>query len=287
MPRGSSRAPPAVKPGAALLLATLIAALLATAAAILIDQARGVRAATGEGGRLEASRMQAMALSEAALVALDSGEALALDGGALALPQQVGAGAVRLQEASGLVDLNTAPPDRLSALFVALGVARERAEALADRIADWRDTDDLKRLHGAEEADYLAADLWPPANRPFELEIEIARVLGVSQQLADCLAPYLTVDASWSYVDIAHSPPPIRNAFLHATHGAPVASIGAPIGQVVLITAEAPISDRAVYRLMRWVRLTGDPARPALVHRARAEIARANAPVLQSCAGVS
>ena len=57
-----------------------------------------------------------------------------------------------------------------------------------------------------------------------------------------------------------------------------MAHAGAPLGRVIALTAEAPLSDHAVLRRTLWLRLTGDPSRPVMVHRAEQGLAPRAAP---------
>jgi general secretion pathway protein K len=252
-------------------MATLIAALLASAAAVLISSAKTTHSVFGEEERIERARFQAEALAADAEVELDTGTArFTFDGSPAALAHASAPGVVRLQDAVGLVDLNAAQPPQLATLFVAVGVQPDRAAVLADRVADWRDPSGLRRPLGAQAAEYAAAGAPPPANRPFEIETEIEKVLGVSPALARCVEPLVTVYSGASVVDPASAPPLVRQA-VHAVGGASI-SIGAPIGHVLILTADAPISKAAAFRLTQWVRLTGDAARPIMIHRAASEL---------------
>ncbi len=79
---------------------------------------------------------------------------------------------------SGRVDLNAASPETLEALFAAHGFAGAEAAALRDRLLDWRDRDDLRRLRGAERADYEAAAATEmPGDGPLRHPGELRRVL--------------------------------------------------------------------------------------------------------------
>ena len=63
-----------------------------------------------------------------------------------------------------------------------------------DAILDWRDPDDLRRPNGAEQADYLAANLKSgPGNAPFVSVGEFGRVLGVTPELLERVSRSLTV----------------------------------------------------------------------------------------------
>ena len=74
------------------------------------------------------------------------------------------------------------------------GLDPSAADSVLAAILDWRDSDDLKRPNGAEEADYRAAGrTYKPSNAPFDSVGELARVLGVTPALVARLADSLTV----------------------------------------------------------------------------------------------
>lgn len=100
------------------------------------------------------------------------------------------------------INLNQAPAQVLAALLRALGVEEEPALAIADAISDWRDGDDLKLMHGAEDSDYQEAGRALGAkDAPFVAVEELQQVLGVSHALYRLLAPELTVDTASHQVD--------------------------------------------------------------------------------------
>lgn len=94
---------------------------------------------------------------------------------------------------AGRLDVNEAKEELLAA---ALRSHAPSASALAqwvERILDWRDTDEDRRLNGAEAPDYKRAGLgYGPRNGPFLHPIEIGRVLGVPPEVAQVLAGRLT-----------------------------------------------------------------------------------------------
>jgi general secretion pathway protein K len=91
------------------------------------------------------------------------------------------------------IDLNHAPETSLSALFASVGVDASKAQSLADAVADFRDSDNFPRRHGAEAPEYVAAGLaWGPKNAPFEAVEELEQVLGMSPRVYERVAPYLT-----------------------------------------------------------------------------------------------
>lgn len=56
---------------------------------------------------------------------------------------------------SGKIDLNTASPRLLELFFEYQGLVPEQIATIKDSLLDWRDNDDLYRLHGAEQDHYL------------------------------------------------------------------------------------------------------------------------------------
>jgi general secretion pathway protein K len=94
----------------------------------------------------------------------------------------------------GKLNLNQAPEALLSSLFETVGIDQGGAAALAGAIADFRDADKLQRLQGAEEAEYRAAGLaWGPKNAPFQAVEELQRVLGMTTEIYERVAPFLTI----------------------------------------------------------------------------------------------
>jgi general secretion pathway protein K len=71
---------------------------------------------------------------------------------------QIGNGyyTVKILDESGKVDINTASEVVLKNLLINAGVKLEEADIIVDSIMDWKDGDDLHRLHGAESDYYLS-----------------------------------------------------------------------------------------------------------------------------------
>jgi type II secretory pathway component PulK len=251
------------KPASALVMTALAASLMASAAAFLLMEARTARAASSESYRLARAEREAERALAIAIIRLDEGEALPGQGELLSLP---GGARVLRQDAVGLIDLNAASPEVLARLFQALGENRERAAALADAVADWRDEDDLVRPHGGERNIYAEVGMAPPGNRPFETEGELGAVIGVTPALLACALPFLTTYSGLTEIDAAAAPPELRA--LLGVQQSPHASTGTPLGRVISLTAEAPLSEHAYLSRTVWIRLTGDPAHPFFTHRA-------------------
>ena len=113
-----------------------------------------------------------------------------------------------VRKTNGLVDLNAAGPDLLDALLEACGVEDGRRPELIDSIIDWRDGDDLTRLNGIEDKDYLAAGLpWTSRDDSFEAIDELKYLPGIDQGLFERMAPLVTVHSGSAGIDIENAPP--------------------------------------------------------------------------------
>ena len=120
-----------------------------------------------------------------------------------------GGGEVRIaiEDEGGRIDLNRASDELLRGLFRSVDLNEDKANALVDAIADFRDKDDLKRLNGAEDDDYRAAGLGHgPNNRRFEAVEELRLVLGVTPKLYRAVAPLVTVYSRRRTINPAAAP---------------------------------------------------------------------------------
>ena len=206
-------------------------------------------------------------------------------------PHELGvtAGVVRvsIQDESGKIDLNTTSEALLVGLFRSVGMGAEAAAALADCVQDWRDTDKLRRLHGAEEVEYLAAGKsYAPSNAPFETVDELQRVLGVTPELFRQLKPALTVYSRQPGVNTAVAQREallaipgvtpemiqqflvLRQSMVASQQNAP-ALVGAgafasgPSGvPVYSVHSEIQMADGTVFVRQAVARITRDPKRP-------------------------
>lgn len=99
---------------------------------------------------------------------------------------------VTMRSESGKIDLNYAPAPLLAGLIEQV-LPEAESESLAAAVIDWRDSNDLATVGGAEAGDYRGAGRWGPANGPFQSVGELAMVLGFDAVAAAKLMPYLTV----------------------------------------------------------------------------------------------
>jgi general secretion pathway protein K len=99
---------------------------------------------------------------------------------------ELGTGLYRLRmvDEGGKVNLNRADEDILRRIFRNLGVEEERINILVDSILDWRDSDDLHRVNGAE-SDYYQALPYPYSakNGAFDAVEDLLWVRGMSPEL--------------------------------------------------------------------------------------------------------
>ena len=132
---------------------------------------------------------------------------------------------VEIDDEGGKADLNFADTMLLQRIFTGLGYSRADASRFADTIADYRDSDDLRRLNGAEAADYHRAGLaYGPANGPFTATEELGQVLGLPRELVARLLPMVTVHSGSPSVDLAFAPTELASALAGGIVLTPAAS---------------------------------------------------------------
>lgn len=108
-----------------------------------------------------------------------------------------------LRDEAGRIDLNTAPPELIAGVFVAVGASPDFADLLAARVVDWRDEDDsVSKGGGAERSAYAGTGRADgPANRPFVHVAELGLVLGIPPAVAAAASPYFTVASKLATVN--------------------------------------------------------------------------------------
>ena len=105
--------------------------------------------------------------------------AIALDNRAYA---GVGHDIVRLQDSRGLININFIQPEMLLRLLGQMGVAAEHRDSMLDTLYDYTDTDDLRRLNGAEAAEYRARSLPLPPNDWLVTPLQLQNIIGWREQ---------------------------------------------------------------------------------------------------------
>jgi len=84
----------------------------------------------------------------------------------------------------GKYDINTVPENLLRNLITTLGIKEEERDIIVDSIMDWKDTDNLHRINGAED-DYYQSLPHPYhcKDGPFDVVEELLQVRGVTPSL--------------------------------------------------------------------------------------------------------
>jgi general secretion pathway protein K len=114
--------------------------------------------------------------------------------GEYVFPFASGEARVHFESKVGLINLNEASDKTLASLFDSLGADRETRNRLVDSILDWRDSDDIPHLYGAEVGDYENAPGRPaqPRNGPF---VSVDELLLVKNMTPDIFFGSFTVDS--------------------------------------------------------------------------------------------
>lgn len=115
------------------------------------------------------------------------------------------------QNEGGLININRADADLISAMFVVSGVREPQARRLASAVLDWRDKDNLKEPGGAEASDYRSANLGVgPRNGYFETRGELVGVRGMSDELYRCIVSLITVYSMSGDIDLTVAPERVK-----------------------------------------------------------------------------
>jgi general secretion pathway protein K len=120
--------------------------------------------------------------------------------------------AVRFRSEAARIDLNAAPPDLLTGLFVAVGVDPARAGTFADRIVGWRTK--VASSDAAKEADlYVEQHMpYPPRQALFDNALELSLLPGLSAAVIERVLPFVTVFSGRSQIDVRTSDPTVLSA---------------------------------------------------------------------------
>ncbi len=240
-------------------------ALLTLVTLVLLTAVRLDVRATGQLSRH--AEAEALADGLMRLVALRLGDrdrrpladaGLARDGTHLICGHGDAAVAIAVTDVGGLVDLNAASASLLEWLLRGLGVAPEKAVALAAAIVDFRDVDDVPGVNGAESAAYRAAGLGHgPKNAPFETVTELDQVLGMDVALLNRLRAVATVHSRQPGIDASLAPREVLSAASsRADVPAASATLGAPGRADIPSEFRIPSRGRA-YRVTVGVQLPG------------------------------
>jgi general secretion pathway protein K len=112
---------------------------------------------------------------------------------------------------SARIDLNVAPKELLSGLFVGLGAPRAAADGYADRIIGWRTPPGSGQ---PDESSYYrtAGLIHSPRTAPFQHVSELALVLGIPELMVERATPFLTVYSGQAGVNPMDAAPQVLAA---------------------------------------------------------------------------
>lgn len=191
--------------GIALISVLWISGLLAIMAASFVSTSRTEARLTRN--HLENARARALAdggvqRAVLGLLQIDPEQVWRADGRIYRFALGDGEVEVSMRDEDGKIDLNEGSIELLAGLLTALDLEPAAAQALAERIADFRDPDGEALPEGAEDPAYLAAGLVDgAADRPFVTEAELVRVLGMTGELYQRIRPHVTVHSGSDGVD--------------------------------------------------------------------------------------
>lgn len=91
---------------------------------------------------------------------------------------------VSIRDESGKVDINMVSEVLLKNILINSGVSVEEADSIVDAIMDWKDKDDLHRLHGAESDYYMSLPAsYKAKNADFDTLEELLLVKGITGEI--------------------------------------------------------------------------------------------------------
>jgi len=264
--------PPPAQRGFALVAALWAAMMLALIAASIMTTTR----TEARIGRSRASAAQGAAIADAGinatiyrLLAHDPADHPPLDGTPFGLAFEGRIIELRVQDEAGKVDLNFAPAAVLSELLAAAGLDPDAARLETDRIIDWREHGELRRLNGAKREDYRRNGYaYAPRDAAFLSTDELRLVMGITPDLYARLQPAITVLSQSRDVDPAVAPAAVLLAFggpNAGTEGARPAAHADLTGHAFTIEAVVVEQGRSAPRRAA-IRLSGDPAHPVWVY---------------------
>lgn len=139
--------------------------------------------------------------------------AIKSDGTALTCTYRNGVVArISVQDQSGLIDLNSMPPQFFAEFFKRMGAPEAEAKKLATAMEDFRDVDDTAQDGSSEPAVYPGRN-FGPKNAPFQSVEEIDQIPGMTDALYRASLPYLTVYSNQAGIAPKAAPTYLRARF--------------------------------------------------------------------------
>lgn len=153
---------------------------------------------------------------------------------------------------TGRIDINHAPMVLIRNLLLQARVETDEANYLADAILDWRDSDDFRRLNGAEDTEYRIAGVgYEAKDAPFDSVDELRLVLGMRDDIYSAIEPFVTIFSGQSGVNLEHASARV----VAAMAGLPNLQITS-IGTVYTVQVEARVDDSIVSQAEATINVT-------------------------------
>lgn len=126
---------------------------------------------------------------------------------------------IAITNEGGKVDINTTSELILRNLLLNLGLDLDDVDIIVDSIMDWKDPDDLHRLHGVEDDYYMSLPApYKAKNANFETLEELLLVKGMTPEILygakgkKGIADFLTVNSKMTNININAAPKEVLSA---------------------------------------------------------------------------
>jgi general secretion pathway protein K len=229
----------------------ILSALAALAAIYAIYVANTAMAVAGSNDAIEAEALMSASLELTAYQLLDMPEESRPTRGAFNFRLGRTSVAVEFCSEAARIDLNEAPKELLSGLFVAVGAHPDAARQYADRIIGWR-TKPKSDRQDAEASLYHAAGLtYLPRGAPFDHVGELSLVLGFPPDLVERALPHVTVFSGQDRVNARDAAPEVLAAIPGMKPGGPAGSgrAAAQLGAQQFEATEGSAATRVTARI--------------------------------------
>jgi hypothetical protein len=192
----AGRRPPRLASSGFVLVATLVAiTIISLGAAYFASQVDKLRTNAGQMQAWAEAEREAFSLRETLQFAAATGireegglafgnAVLPTDGRQLTVSNSL---VLSVQDERGLLAINTLDERTVARFLASIGVRAEEHARLADSLLDYIDDDNLRRLNGAERAEYIRANRQPPTNNFLRHREQLQDVMGWSD-IFDVLA---------------------------------------------------------------------------------------------------
>ncbi len=152
-------------------------------------------------------------------LSVEGSEAWIVDGTPYEVETNDGNYRISIIDESGKVDINRTPEVILRNLLGILGYDLEVVDTITDSVMDWKDADDLYRLHGAESDYYMSLpDPYTAKDADFETLEELILVKGVTAEILygvegeKGLVDFLTVYSGSNKINLNAAPMEVLQA---------------------------------------------------------------------------